>query len=119
MRRVSAGMRLEPLLIALVVVSGCATRSTAPSFAQVPLAETATERYFETGDHFPVTIGLGPNPPVIIKVTVDNDGYIELPQIGKLRVIGMTESQFEEAAIAEYHRRGIVLHGMVHSGIVQ
>ena len=77
------------------------------------------ERLFVVGDSFSVTIGLGPNPPAVVQVTVDKEGYIELPQIDKLRVAGMTRTQIEKAAVAEYQRRGIDLHGMVNPGIVR
>jgi len=71
------------------------------------------------GDRFPMTIGLGPNPPVVVNLAVDRAGYIDLPQIGRLRVAGMVGTEMEKAAAAEYQKRGIPLHGMFHPGIVQ
>lgn len=113
-------MRTVAPLIVFALISGCATHSTGPVFTDVPPIDATTEpRPIALGDHFPVTIGLGPTPPVVVEVTVDADGFIELPQIGKLHVAGLKPSQFEDAAIAEYRRRGIVLHGMVHPGIVR
>lgn len=113
-------MRTLVLLILLALISGCAMHSTGPVFTDILPTDAVTEPGpIMSGDHFPVRIGLGPNSPIVVEVTVDADGFIELPQIGKLHVAGLRPSQFEDAARAEYQRRGIILHGMVHPGVVQ
>jgi len=66
-----------------------------------------------------MVIGLGPNPPVVADLTVDREGYIELPQIGRLRVAGMLGTEMEKAVAAEYKKHGIPLHGMFHPGVVE
>jgi protein involved in polysaccharide export with SLBB domain len=66
-----------------------------------------------------LVIGLGPNPPVVVDLTVDQEGYVELPQIGRFHVVGMLGTEMEKAVGAEYRKRGIPLHGMVHPGVVE
>src|SRR5262249_53409556 len=122
---VSACMRPTILWLAIALVSGCATNPRQATFADLPLSgdsqadDAERERLIVQGDRFPVRIGLGPNPPVVVKVTVDQEGCIELPEIGRLRVAGMNASQMEDAAKAQYRSRGIRLHGMEHPGVVE
>jgi protein involved in polysaccharide export with SLBB domain len=120
-------MRYAPLLITVALLSGCATRSVGPSFSELPTPESKPvdpydalrARHLVIGDHFPVVIGLGPNPPVVLDLTVDQEGYVELPQIGKIHVAGMLGTEMEKAVAAEYRKQGIPLHGMIHPGVVE
>src|SRR5258708_3434165 len=97
-------MRCSPCLIAVALLWGCASHSTGPSFTELPESKPVDpyaalrDRQIVPGDRFPLTIGLGPNPPVVVEVTVDQEGYIELPQIRRLRVAGMLGSEMEKAA---------------------
>ncbi len=118
-------MRYAPLLITVALLSGCASRPTSPSFSELPELKPADPyealraRHLVPGDRFPMVIGLGPNPPVVVDLTIDQEGYVELPQIGKLHVAGMLGTEMEQAVAAEYRKRGIRLHGMVRPGIVE
>ncbi len=109
-------MRYAHLLISIALLSGCASPSTGPNFSELPEPrvdpyEALRLRHLVPGDQFPMVIGLGPNPPVVVDLTVDQEGYVELPQIGRLHVAGMLGTEMEEAVAAEYQRRGIPLHG--------
>src|SRR5574341_1189539 len=102
-------MRYAPLLITVALLSGCASHSTGPSFAELPDSkppadpyEALRARHIVPGDRFPMILGLGPNPPVVVDLAVDSEGYIELPQIGRLRVAGMLGTEMEKAVAAEY-----------------
>ncbi len=118
-------MRYAPLLVPVALLFGCAS-PTAPTFSELPdskvpadLYEPLRARQLVPGDRFPMVIGLGPNPPVVVDLTVDQDGYVELPQIGTLRVAGMLGTEIEKAVSAEYQKRGIRLHGMIHPGVLE
>src|SRR5438874_1765467 len=100
-------MRYVAPLIASALLSGCASRSTGPSFSELPESKPVHPyaalrvRHIVPGDRFPMVIGLGPNSPVIVDLTVDQQGYIELPQIGRLCVAGMLGIQMEKTVAAE------------------
>jgi len=117
-------MRYAHLLIAVTLLSGCVSRPTGPTFSELPDPkpvdpyEAIRARHLVPGDRFPMVIGLGPKPPVVVNLTVDQEGYVELPQIGRLRVAGMLGTEMEKAVAAEYRKRGIPLHGMFHPGVV-
>src|SRR5215470_1029091 len=101
-------MRTVVPFIALVFVSGCAIRLPERVFSDVPGTDVAVEpRSIVAGDHIEVPILLSPSRAVVVEVTVDGDGFIELPEIGKLHVAGMKPSQFDNAVTAEYKKRGI------------
>ena len=117
-------MRYAPLLITIALLFGCASRQTGARFSELPEKpadpyEALRARPLMPGDRFPLCIGLGPNPPVVVELTVDGEGYIELPQIGRFRVAGMLGTEMENAAATEYRKRGISLHGMVRPGVVE
>jgi len=118
-------MSYAPLLIAVALLWGCATPSKGPSFSELPESkpvdpyDALRARHLVPGDRFPMVIGLGPNPPVVVDLTDDRAGYVELPQIGKLHVAGMLGTEMEKAVAGEYRKRGIPLHGMVHPGVVE
>ncbi len=116
-------MRYAPLLIIAAVSAGCVSHSTAPAFSELPDCkppdpyEALRARRLVPGDRFPLRIGF--DPPTVVDVAVDPDGYIELPQIGRLHVAGMLGTEMEKAVAAGYQKRGITLHGMVRPGVVQ
>ena len=117
-------MRYAPVLIAVALLSGCANRSTGPVFSEFPGSslvprQTLGARNIVPGDRFLVTIGLGPNPPIVVDLTVDPEGYVDLPQFGSLHVAGMLGAEMEKAVAAGYQKRGIVLRGMVSPGVVR
>ena len=118
-------MRYAPLLVTVVLLSGCASPPSS-AFSELPDSkppvdayEALRARHIVPGDCFPMRIGLGPNPPVVVDLTVAPEGYVELPQIGRLHVAGMLGAEMEKAVAAEYQKRGIVLHGMVSPGVVR
>ena len=65
------------------------------------------------GDRFPMWIALGTDSPVRVDLTVDQQGYISLPQIGTLHVAGMIGAEVEASAAAEYEKRGFIIHPTV------
>ena len=111
-------MRYATLLTIIALLAGCASRSTVPAFSELPDSnppadpdEAILSRHIMPGDRFPVWIALGTDSPVRVDLTVDQEGCVQLPQIGRLHVAGMLGTEMEEAVIAEYQRRGIPLHG--------
>jgi polysaccharide export outer membrane protein len=88
------------ILIVLLLLSGCATRRNYPVFAEIPGMQRPPESHRITpGDRIHLPSGTDPQSPTV-EVTVDSEGDIELPRVGKVPVVGMTR---EEAGYRIWH----------------
>ena len=76
----------------VALLSGCASRETGPAFSELPDTkpinpyDALRARHIMPGDRFPMMIALSPDSPTIVHLTVDQEGYVELPQIGRMHV---------------------------------
>ncbi|NND95507.1 MAG: hypothetical protein HKN45_11640 [Flavobacteriales bacterium] len=60
-----------------------------------------TEEFQQVSEEFDTESRLGVQHPMLTGFTIDNDGYVDLPTVGKVRVGGMTIFQAEEAISSE------------------
>ena len=94
-------MKIRSLLVILVVLVACCVSSA--------LAD-ATLR---PGDTFDLRIGGVPGDEMAAissSYTLDGEGYLNLPYLGKLQVSGMTPGQIQALVERDYVERGIFTH---------
>jgi protein involved in polysaccharide export with SLBB domain len=92
-------MKIRSILAALIVLASCGSA----------LAD-ATLR---PGDTFDLRIGGVPGDEmsaISSSYTLDGEGYLNLPYLGKLQVSGMTTSQIQALVERDYVERGIFTH---------
>ncbi|MCX7887667.1 MAG: polysaccharide biosynthesis/export family protein, partial [Verrucomicrobiae bacterium] len=98
---------LAVALTALVTfcTSGCSSSSAT---AKQPAQEAAgfpsgAESRLRAGDLLQVRVETSPNvPPQLSEVTVDEEGYIGLPLIGRIKAEGLTTSELADAIQKAY-----------------
>jgi len=90
------------LLALLVIVSGCASRAASP----VP--QVADERPLVAGDRIHWLLGCDRNPG--FEIVIGADGCAEAPQLGKLRLVGLTLVQANHGIGTTYRERNIYVH---------
>jgi protein involved in polysaccharide export with SLBB domain len=101
-----AFMKLRTLSV-LLLLSGCATRSSVPVFEELPLTESSPESHVITpGDK--LFLPSDTHPESRLEVIVDGEGDIELPRIGKVCVLGMTCDQAGSKIWHAYRDQGLV-----------
>jgi protein involved in polysaccharide export with SLBB domain len=96
------------ILTALLLVAGCAGRSGAPVFTELAQTEKPPQlQIISLGDRISVASGTGPESPAFVDVIVDEEGCIELPRIGKVRVLGMNGEEACSKIWQAYRDQGL------------
>lgn len=86
------GCLLPTFLLAAVLIS-------------VPSAATASEAAFRVGDTIELRIGGVPSEEISVvtgSYTVDGEGYVNLPHVGKVRAAGLNQASLQRAVEAAY-----------------
>jgi len=103
---ISEFMKL-PTLSVLLLLSGCANRSSVPVFAELPLTESSPEsRVITAGDR--LSLPSDTHPESRLEVIIDGEGAVELPRIGKVCVLGMTCDEAGSKIWHAYRDQGLV-----------
>lgn len=93
------------LALAVCWTLGCGTPSApakSPAAAPEEIAREGESR-LRSGDPLQVRVETSPNvPPQLSEVTVDDEGYIALPLIGRIKAEGLTTSELADAIQKAY-----------------
>lgn len=95
---------LTALLAALVVfwATGCGTPPKPPVKTTAEITQEGESR-LRAGDPLQVRVETNPTqPPQLSEVTVDDEGFIALPLIGRQKAVGLTTSDLADAIQKAY-----------------
>lgn len=116
-------MRLRSVLLsaslALLVLAGCATQKKASETPTVPtLADEGSgsasmfdqDIRLRSGDQLEIRLGGVPVEEinqVTGTYTIDTEGYVNMPQIGRIRASGLTQEELQSAIQTAYQKSGV------------
>ncbi len=104
--RLGSFMRFAAFCLVLLL-GGCGVFKKSPAhFADVPALAVAPEHRLQPGDVISVPIPNGTN--TFVSAVLDSQGWVDFPSVGKMYLLGMTDSEADDALARACRAKGIL-----------